>query len=137
MLNSSILSIDKVLSSTTTSFRVDLGAMAMKGVLHFPQSQAMGLHHQIVCVVKDIRLVGGGLTSQQKFSRSFLQLQPTGLRDKGVRTFFKGINLKVIVIARLELELTYYDIVLQHVSHYATGISPPKKHPCLCHLSIR
>ena len=27
-------------------------------------------------------------------------------------------------IARLELELTYYDVAFQHVSHYAMGTQP-------------
>ena len=43
------------------------------------------------------------------------------LFDEGIHTFFKGISPKVNVIARLEFELAYYDIIVQHVSHYATG----------------
>ena len=33
-----------------------------------------------------------------------------------------GICPKVNVIARLAFELTYYDVAVQHVSHYATKI---------------
>ena len=38
--------------------------------------------------------------------------------DKGVQIFPKGINQKVNGIVQLEFELAYYDIVVQHVSHY-------------------
>ena len=41
-----------------------------------------------------------------------------------IHTFPKGISLKVIVIARLEFELTHYDVVVQHVSHFATSSLP-------------
>ena len=30
------------------------------------------------------------------------------------------------LLALLEFELAYYDIVVQHISHYATGIIPKK-----------
>ena len=42
-----------------------------------------------------------------------------------VHDFSNGINPKVNVIARLEFELTYYDVADQHASHYTTG-QPPK-----------
>ena len=35
--------------------------------------------------------------------------------------FPKGMNPKVNVIARLEFELTYYAVTVQHVSHYPVG----------------
>ena len=35
-----------------------------------------------------------------------------------------GISPKVNVIAWLEFELAYYDIAIEHVSHYATGTQP-------------
>ena len=41
-----------------------------------------------------------------------------------VFTFPKGISPKVNVIARLEFELAYYDVVVQYVSHYATTTLP-------------
>ena len=41
--------------------------------------------------------------------------------DKGVHTFLKRIKPKINLIVRLEFELAYYDIVVQHVNHYATG----------------
>ena len=37
--------------------------------------------------------------------------------DKEVLTFPKVISAKVNVIARLEFELAYYDVALQHVCH--------------------
>ena len=43
----------------------------------------------------------------------------------GVHTFLKGISLKVNVIAWLDLELTYYDIAVQHVDSY-TSETPPE-----------
>ena len=55
---------------------------------------------------------------------------------KGVHTFPKGISPKVNVLAQLEFELTYYDVAVQHISHYAmstptqntTGTPPPTKY---------
>ena len=35
--------------------------------------------------------------------------------------FPKGISLKVNVIAQLKFELTYNDVVAQHVNHYSMG----------------
>ena len=40
-----------------------------------------------------------------------------------VPSILKGINPKVNVIAQLEFELSYYDITVQHVSHYTTRTS--------------
>ena len=44
----------------------------------------------------------------------------SGLRDRSM----KGLTPlpKGNVIALLEFELTYYDIVIQYFSHYSTGI---------------
>ena len=39
---------------------------------------------------------------------------------KRVHTFSKGISPKVNVVAWLEFELAYYDVVVWNVSHYAT-----------------
>ena len=39
---------------------------------------------------------------------------------KRVHTFPNGINLKASAIARLEFELVYYDVAVQHMSHYTT-----------------
>ena len=36
-------------------------------------------------------------------------------------TFHEGISLNVNVTARLEIELAYYDVAVQNLSHYATG----------------
>ena len=41
--------------------------------------------------------------------------------DKGVHTFLKGNHPKRNVIARLEFELAYYDVVVQQVNKYVTG----------------
>ena len=37
--------------------------------------------------------------------------------DKGVHPFPKGISAKMNVIARLEFELSYYNVAVQHVNH--------------------
>ena len=44
--------------------------------------------------------------------------------DKEVHTFPKGIWLKVNVMRRLEFELAYYNVVILHISHSASGIPP-------------
>ena len=41
--------------------------------------------------------------------------------DMEVYTFCKGISPKVNVMARLEFELVYYDVAIQHASYYSTG----------------
>ena len=41
-------------------------------------------------------------------------------KDKGVHIFPKSIRLKAYVIARLEIELVYKDVVDQQVNHYVT-----------------
>ena len=43
-------------------------------------------------------------------------------RDKGFHTFPK--SLKVNIIVQLEFELTYFETVIQHFSHYTTGTIP-------------
>ena len=51
------------------------------------------------------------------------------LFTKEIHVFFsnfpKDISPKVNVIAQLEFELTYYNVTVQHFSHYAIG-TPPK-----------
>ena len=42
-------------------------------------------------------------------------------KDVGVHTFDKGIRAKVNVIARLEFELAYNNVTVQHVSHCVRG----------------
>ena len=37
-------------------------------------------------------------------------------------TFLKDFSLKVNVIARLEIELSYFDLSVQHVNHYTPGM---------------
>ena len=44
---------------------------------------------------------------------------PIAKRIKGFDTFPKGIRPKVNVIVRQEHELTYFEGVVQYVSHYA------------------
>ena len=46
------------------------------------------------------------------------------LMYKTVHAFLKSINLKANVIVRLEFELTYYHVTVQHVSHNAMRIFP-------------
>ena len=56
---------------------------------------------------------------------TYIVLQPNhSWEDKGVHIFLKSINLKVNIIAQLEFELTYYDIVVQHVNHYTMETFP-------------
>ena len=43
--------------------------------------------------------------------------------DKGVRTFPKGICPKVIVIARLEFELAYYDSAVQRFNQLSVYLA--------------
>ena len=44
--------------------------------------------------------------------------------DKEVHTFPKGISSKVIVIARMELDLAYFDVMVQQFTYYVTGTPP-------------
>ena len=39
--------------------------------------------------------------------------------DKGVHTFPRDFSLKVNAVTRLEFEHIYYDVAVQHVSHYS------------------
>ena len=45
-------------------------------------------------------------------------------RDKGVHAFPKGICMKVNVIVWLKSEITYHDVWVQHISHYAMRTLP-------------
>ena len=55
MSNSSIWPIDCTLSDATTSFRVDQGAMAMKGYSALPKAPALLMpHHQIFNVISGV-----------------------------------------------------------------------------------
>ena len=47
--------------------------------------------------------------------------------DKCAITFPKGISPKINVIVLLEFELTYYDIAVQHITHYAMGTLPSEE----------
>ena len=47
--------------------------------------------------------------------------------NKGFHTYPEGIISKVNAIARLEFEYAYYEVAVQHVSHYATKIPPSMK----------
>ena len=38
--------------------------------------------------------------------------------DKGVHTFPKGMSPKGKEIVQLEFELVYYNVTVQHISHY-------------------
>ena len=42
----------------------------------------------------------------------------------GVHTFPKDISLKMNVIVRLEFELAYNNVAVQHIYHYTLGILP-------------
>ena len=44
-------------------------------------------------------------------------------RMEGFQTFFKGISPKVNEIARLDLELSYYSVAVQHISYCSPEIS--------------
>ena len=57
-------------------------------------------------------------------SQNILVEEPLAGGNKGVYNFPRGISPKENVIARLEFELAYNDIVVQHVNHY-TSETPP------------
>ena len=44
--------------------------------------------------------------------------------DKEIRTFLKDNSPKMTVTARLEFDLAYFDVIVQHVSHSLTCSSP-------------
>ena len=48
-------------------------------------------------------------------------------KDKRVHTFPKGISPKVNVITQLEIELIYYNVILQHVNPNIPGIASMQK----------
>ena len=41
--------------------------------------------------------------------------------DKGIHIFLKVISPKLTVITQMAIELADYNVVVLHVSHYATG----------------
>ena len=45
--------------------------------------------------------------------------------------FSKSISPEENVIGRLRFELAYYNVVVQHVSHYVMG-TPPRLYMCNC-----
>ena len=47
--------------------------------------------------------------------------------NKKVQYFSKGISPKVNIITRLEFERAYYDVLIQHVSHYTTDSLPSEQ----------
>ena len=51
-----------------------------------------------------------------------LLFKPELSGDKNVHTFLKSVCPKVNEMAWLEFELIYYDVTVQLISHYATGI---------------
>ena len=58
--------------------------------------------------------LGGGIDSRKEIDLWLLQFYLThSLRVKGVHTFSKGIRPEVNVIALLEFELAYCDVVVQ------------------------
>ena len=53
--------------------------------------------------------------------------------DRGIRGFHpftEGINPKMNPMARLEFELSYYDVTVQHVNHCTTGTPPSLIYGC-------
>ena len=53
--------------------------------------------------------------------------------DKWVHTFPKSISLKGSIIARLEFELIYYNVAVQHIINY-TMRTPPT---CICIIALK
>ena len=45
-------------------------------------------------------------------------------RNKGFYTFPKGMSPKVNVMVWLEIEFTYFEAAVQHLSHYTTRLHP-------------
>ena len=50
----------------------------------------------------------------------------------GVYGFLKGISQKVKVMARLEFELAYFEVAVQHFSHYTMETHPYE----YCHICL-
>ena len=48
-------------------------------------------------------------------------ISPTAERNKEAHLFLRSINPKTNVIERLEFELAYYDVAVQHVNHNDKG----------------
>ena len=61
----------------------------------------------------------------QRHSWCILQPQLTGLGDKWVYAFLKGISPKVNIIVQFEFEPAYYGAVHQ-ISHNTKGMTPQK-----------
>ena len=51
--------------------------------------------------------------------------------DKGVHTFPENISPKVNIIMQLEFKLAYFNVAVQHVSHYTTTTPPPPQWECI------
>ena len=54
-------------------------------------------------------------------------IQPIIKWNKGVHTFPMSISQKVNLKAQLEFKLASYDVTVQNVSHYTTGILPERE----------
>ena len=50
---------------------------------------------------------------------------PRSLGEMWIYSFLEGNSLKVNLKVRLEFELAYYDVAVQHFNHYTTGASAP------------
>ena len=46
------------------------------------------------------------------------------MKNEEVHTFLNDIRPKVNVLARLEFDHAYFDVAVQHISHYAMGTLP-------------
>ena len=89
---------------------MDLGAMALKGYCTFPKASALLEPHH--------RWWGEVLALFRKAVGLFYS--PSWLGN-----FPNGYCLKVNTLARLEVEFSYNDGTVRHLSHYATGTSSP------------
>ena len=83
MLNSSIWSIDRILSGATTLGQSGPGSNCNEGVLHILQSSKIGASPSD-CLLSYLRhlLENRDLTPQQRCSQCILQPQPIGLDGK-------------------------------------------------------
>ena len=43
---------------------------------------------------------------------------------RGFHAFLNGISLKTSIIAQLEFERAYFEVAVQHISHYTTKTTP-------------
>ena len=64
----------------------------------------------------------GYLISKLFLSKITVLLFNPELRKLGFHTRTNGISPRVNIIARVEFELTFYEVIIHHICHYINGI---------------